>query len=480
MSKRAGSDGDEPPSKRHCSIDVQANQAVPPALYDNGAWEILAKFLTTSMSLSEVDDVHIAYLGDRYLADEWAEPRRLLFSGDEDNAKSLENFTKLWKTHIPNPPEKSSVSIPASRRNGYSSSSRAQKSRKLSKAASKFIADKADVGDDEEEEEEYDGEDWDGPSTQSPIVTSLPGTSAKRRLAATFDDMATRFEQHLPSSSEDNLAYRSPESRMYLLHVQRTTTQYVADHLRRKEFPVIVSAWSAGQLYVVADSPATIAKSLPLSLYLAVKEYSRIAEEEREAVERTQSEFPQQAWVRIKGSKYRGDIAQVFEQLPNGLVAVLIVARNFPYSMPSGSRALIQRSLLPNQKSVSDIIRDDKVVGWKYKGESYYMGLLLKNFHRDRLELVASPHVDDIRLHLDAGWNQPFLNETVVAFSLQFLRVGDWARVVKGSLRGELGQVVSTDHTLGTLSLQSAFDGRLKEMEVRLKDMNGSFESAIL
>ncbi|KAG1889590.1 uncharacterized protein F5891DRAFT_1198655 [Suillus fuscotomentosus] len=437
MSKRAGSGGDEPPSKRHCSIDVQANQAVPPALYNN---------------------------------DEWAEPRRLLFSGDEDNAKSLENFTKLWKTHIPNPPEKSSVSIPASRRNGYSSSSRAQKSHKLSKAASKFIADKADVGDDEEEEEEYDGEDWDRPSMQSPIVTSLPGMSVKRRLAATFDDMATRFEQHLPSSSEDNLAYRSPESRMYLLHVQRTTTQYVADHLRRKEFPMIVSAWSAGQLYVVADSPVTIAKSLPLSLYLAVKEYSRIAMEER-----TQSEFPQQAWVRIKGSKYRGDIAQVFEQLPNGLVTVSIVARNFPYSMPSGSRALIQRSLLPNQKSVSDIICDDEVVEWKYKGESYYMGLLLKNFHHDRLELVTSPHVDDIRLHLDTGWNQPFLNETVVMFSLQFLRVGDWVRVVKGSLRGELGQVVSTDHTLGTLSMQLAFDGRLKEMEVRLKDIEQIF-----
>ncbi|KAG1849803.1 hypothetical protein C8R48DRAFT_676914 [Suillus tomentosus] len=247
MSKRARSGGNEPPSKRHCSIDVQdkSSLAVPPALYDNGAWEILAKFLTTSMSLSEVDGTHIAYLGDRYLADEWAEPRRLLFSGDEDNTKFLENFTKLWKTHIPNPQEKSSISIPASRRNGYSSSSCAQKSRKLSKAASKFIADKANVGDDEEEEEEYDGDDWDGPSTQSPVVTSLPGTLAKRRLAATFDDMATQFEQHLPSSSEDNLAYRSPESRMYLLHVQNWCPKKVQRRLKdiqkrgkpRKDFP---------------------------------------------------------------------------------------------------------------------------------------------------------------------------------------------------------------------------------------------------
>lgn len=87
-----------------------------------------------------------------------------------------------------------------------------------------FIANKADVGDDEEEEEEeeYDGEDADGPSTQSLMVTNLPGTSAKRRLAETFDDMATRLKQYLPSSSEgrQDLAYRTPQSRMYLLCVQ--------------------------------------------------------------------------------------------------------------------------------------------------------------------------------------------------------------------------------------------------------------------
>ncbi|KAG1887524.1 uncharacterized protein F5891DRAFT_988172, partial [Suillus fuscotomentosus] len=193
MFKRARSGGDEPPSKRQCTIDVQANQAVPPALYDNGAWVILSKFLTTSMSLSEVDDAHIAYLGDRYLVDDWVEPRRLLFSGDEDNAKSLENFTKLWKTYIPSSPEESSVCIPTPRLNVYSSRSRTQKSHKLSKAASKFIADKANVGDDDEDEDEDEyGEDSDGPSTQSPMVTSLPGMSAKQRLAATFDDMATR------------------------------------------------------------------------------------------------------------------------------------------------------------------------------------------------------------------------------------------------------------------------------------------------
>jgi ribosomal protein L24 len=254
-----------------------------------------------------------------------------------------------------------------------------------------------------------------------------------------------------------------------------TTTEYISAHLRRKGFPVIVSPWLAGQLYVVADCPKTIAESLPLSLYLAVKNYTFISDEERAVVERFQSELPHPAWLRIRSGEYRGDMAQTFEQSPNGLIEVLIVARRFPYTMPRGSRALIERSRLPNDTTVSDIIRDDAVVGWKYKGESYYMGLLLKAFHRDRLEHIASPHIDDIRLHLESGWNKPFLQATLVTFSLQFLRVGDWARVLKGSLRGELGQVISTDHTFGTVGLESALDGRLKEIEISLQDVERVF-----
>jgi hypothetical protein len=98
-----------------------------------------------------------------------------------------------------------------------------------------------------------------------------------------------------------------------------------------------MSAWIASQLYVVADSPRMITKSLPLSLYLAVKQYTHIMEEEREAVECSQFEFPNPVWVRIKRDKYKGDLAQVFENLPNGAVAVLIFGRNFPYPMPLGS-----------------------------------------------------------------------------------------------------------------------------------------------
>lgn len=81
----------------------------------------------------------------------------------------------------------------------------------------------------------------------------------------------------------------------------------------------------------------------------------------------------------------------------NGFVTVLITLRDFPYLMPGGSVALLDQSCLPNDdQAVRNIIRNGKVVGCSYKGELYYMGLLVKQFHHDRLEIIASPHADDI------------------------------------------------------------------------------------
>ncbi|KAG1859504.1 hypothetical protein C8R48DRAFT_774843 [Suillus tomentosus] len=120
--------------------------------------------------------------------------------------------------------------------------------------------------------------------------------------------------------------------------------------------------------------------------------------------------------------------------------------------MSRGTRALVERFCLPNSKGAqtSDIILNGEVVGWSYNGESYYKGLVVKIFHCDHVELLASPHVNNIQLHLESRWDIPLLKATVVAFSMQFLRMGDLVRVIKGSLRGESGTVVSTDHTSGS------------------------------
>lgn len=69
--------------------------------------------------------------------------------------------------------------------------------------------------------------------------------------------------------------------------------------------------------------------------------------------------------------------------------------------MPQGCGALVERSRLLKNNSVSDIILNSEIVGWAYKGESYYKGLLLRKICCNHLELLASPHADAIQLHLE-------------------------------------------------------------------------------
>lgn len=99
--------------------------------------------------------------------------------------------------------------------------------------------------------------------------------------------------------------------------------------------------------------------------------------------------------------------------------------------MPKGSVALLDPSRLPKDNTVTDILHNKEVVGSLYKGERYYKGLLQKNCHRYLLEFVTSPHVDDIRLHVQSGWDTSFVQKTIVTFSMQFLCVGDAVRIVK-------------------------------------------------
>jgi hypothetical protein len=90
------------------------------------------------MSLSEMDDALVTYLGDQYSAGDWEELRRLLFSGDADDAESSKNLTVLWKRYIPDSAERSPLRSPTSRMDGSLSRSRIQKSNKISKVSRIF------------------------------------------------------------------------------------------------------------------------------------------------------------------------------------------------------------------------------------------------------------------------------------------------------------------------------------------------------
>jgi ribosomal protein L24 len=232
-----------------------------------------------------------------------------------------------------------------------------------------------------------------------------------------------------------------------------------------------------GQLYVVSDSPRTIISSLPPSHKSSVKDYNRISDEERVAVEHSTIKFPNPSWVRVKSGMYKGVIGYVFDPDQSDLfVDVLVAVREFPYPMPSGSEALLDRSRLPKDKEVTDIIRNGEVIGCSYKGQRYYGGLLLKKFHRHQLELVTCPHADNIRLHLQSGFDIFFVKKSIVAFSMQFLRAGDAVRIITGSVPSEIGTVVSIEHGFGgSARIELTLDGDRKELEARLEDVERVF-----
>ncbi|KAG1897446.1 uncharacterized protein F5891DRAFT_982629 [Suillus fuscotomentosus] len=439
MSKRAACSDDEHAPKCVRTDDVNY-LAAPSPLTDSGAWDILEQYLTTDMMYPQMEEVFSAYLGNRYIASDWKDARDALFSGDGCDSIALTNLRALRARHIlllssSSRPDSclSTTSAQLSHSHKLKSHDRlsricVQRSRRRPKS-NLYVLTEAEDGTEGEE----DDDNADGPSAQSPKVVHIIGPSAK-----------DRFTENPSLSSEGRQAHHGDAAlsssviapRMYLLHVTRNSTDYIAEQLRRQGFHVTVSIWTAGQLYVVADSPRTITASLPISHTFAVKQYLRISEDEREAVERSCSKLPSPAWVRIKHGNYKGDIGYVLDSDPlNHLIAILIPPRHFPYPMPGRSVALLDRFRLPNGQAVRDVICDGKVIGFSYKGERYYKGLLLKNFHRDHLELVASPHADDIRLHMESGFDTPFVKKTLAAFSLQFMRIGDLARVIAGELR---------------------------------------------
>ncbi|KAG1797622.1 uncharacterized protein BJ212DRAFT_1305940 [Suillus subaureus] len=489
MSKCAQSNDDNEPGLKQLRVEEDIT-----ALYDQHAWGILHQFLTTNMTMLEMDNTLASYLSDRYFANDWVEPQCALFSGEGDDGKSLANLDQLMAKHVtptaPSPPPKdSSASISTSRvASCLSSSCRGRSHGPPKSTHNPYIIVEASEDEDENDDEEEDNEDEGRQLEQSQKVMHSLGLLAKERLAKKINDLANRFKENLGNSSQGHCALTSratsiplsalkalaPQSRMYLLYIQRTAMEYITEHLQSQNLPITILAWVAGQLYIVADSPKMICDSLPTLHSLAIKQCLCITDAEREAVEGSLFQLPDPAWVKVKHALHRGYIGRVESQTESS-VKVLIPPSRFPYPMPQGTQALLNQSHLPTNKIISNIIHDNEVVGWTYEGQSYFMGLLLKDFLRDNLELLASPHIDNIWLHLKSRWDKPFLKKAVVLFSMQFLHTGDWARVIRGSLHGESGQVILMDHAVGSASLEFTFNGHPEQIEVCLKDIERIF-----
>ncbi|KAG1889783.1 uncharacterized protein F5891DRAFT_1198371 [Suillus fuscotomentosus] len=445
---------------------------------DEGAWRILETFLMTDTTYPQTEEAFVSYLGDRYSAEDWKDALAALFSGDGDDMIVPFNPYINDRAEVDDDDD--------------DDDDKEEEEEEEHRLFNRFIDDQARNSDEDDAEEDINGS-----SVQVSNIMSMPGSSAKNRLAAAIDDIVGKYQEKPRYSSRGHLPYKAAWSPStvekgcisfkftvhlflilyYVTHrVTKTATQYIAEHLQSKGFSVTVSTWVPGQLYVVSESPKTISAHLPPSHNLLVREYLRISEEEREAVECSNVKLPNPLWVRIKHGKYKDTIAYVFDsEESNSFVKVLVPPRDFPYPMAKGSVTLLDSSRLPKNNTVTDITHDEEVVGCSYKGAKYYKGLLLKDCHCYHLECVASPHVNDIQLHLQSGWDTSFMKRTIMAFLMQFLHAGDAVRIVKGEVHSETSTVLSIDHVLGSACVELTFDGDQVEMEVQLQDLERVF-----
>ncbi|KAG1721948.1 uncharacterized protein EDB91DRAFT_1256292 [Suillus paluster] len=443
------------------------DSAEPSALKDPAAWAILERYLTIeSMTYEETEREFAAYLGKRHHLLDWTEARLALFSGDDDDQLSLFNLLQVKAKYITDASSSSNAS-------SSTSTGSITCRRRSRRPKNPFIDNEAEEDEEDEQEDEQEQDDLEleilaGPSRRT-TVTQLP--APKHKFSAAVDRLQDKYTDDVPRSSETYV-----QNRMYLFHVYRTVTQFVADHLEKQGFSVRVSPWSPGQLYIVSDSPKTILQSLPHSHSSCVTKWDRISEEESESVHRANLKLADPCWVRIKLGKYKGDIAYVFDpHQTNNFVTVLIPPRDFPYPMPKGSVSLFDRSRIPAKLS-TDIIRRGIAVGWSYKGEEYYGGLLKKNVHRYMIEQVDVPHPDDIRLHLQSGFDLIFVKKAEIAYSMQMLRAGDCVRLIRGEFPSEIGTVLAVNHKSGgSLTLELKLDGVRNEIEARLQDVERVF-----
>ena len=203
--------------------------------------------------------------------------------------------------------------------------------------------------------------------------------------------------------------------------------------------------WLPHRIYVEASSPLEVRQSLPPSHSRACKLIVLLPPHEGSLLVmfKARKTLSTRSWVRIKNKRsvYNGDVGYV--ETSNESDAVVIVApRQRPYDMPdqSGEKMEFDAQLarltgLPLEPLLSSAGSE---VGHTCGDQEFVHGLLRLHFLVEDLVHVELPHPDDIKYHMLANLDRPFIEETVHLFSAQFWREKDQVEIWEGGLKGKL------------------------------------------
>ncbi|EFC40993.1 predicted protein [Naegleria gruberi] len=151
-------------------------------------------------------------------------------------------------------------------------------------------------------------------------------------------------------------------------------------------------------------------------------------------------------WVRVKRGTYKGDIGKVHDvDKARGYCVVVLVPRIDYTGQSSGKRPpqrLFNKELLPQteQEKVEDA--KDQITYSVYQGNKFHDGYVYKHIHLKSLETKdIIPTNSELQIY--------YQNEspsTAISLSRKtYFKRGDNVRVIKGELRGMVGQITNID-----------------------------------
>ncbi|KAI5994381.1 hypothetical protein EDD15DRAFT_2366460 [Pisolithus albus] len=441
-----------------------------PLLQDPSAWCLMMDWAQDKIGFGELDDSMRAY-GSRYIYEEWKPLIDEVFMRSDPGADNVVSAPLIMQrtmesrgvsltagaASVPSACNASTLPPGATRRRSPCCREPRKKCRKA--AASIFLDVDAEDEDEDGEEDEDEEESEEIGSTHRPQQV---GPSGKGSYQRNIDILCERFGREIPEGG----AFSGPSSRqipagiflpprrnIYIVDFYSASARMFAfEYIKLRGFEITTLPWLPHRLYVEASCPLEVQQNLPPSHRRCHKDIVLLPPQEGTSIMvfKARQILPTRNWVRIriKKSPYNGNVGYVEESTESDAVA-LVAPCHIPYDLPeeSGERVLfdVELARMAGLDPVPILSPRGTEIGYSCCGEEFVYGLLRLTLPVDTLELLDLPHPDDIRFHVAAEFDLPFVERTLNLFSAQFWQEQDTVEVHEGELRSKRGALVDVN-----------------------------------
>ncbi|KAH7904635.1 hypothetical protein BJ138DRAFT_1119230 [Hygrophoropsis aurantiaca] len=498
MSKRTRSleMGDEASAKRlkpQVANDRTPTTA-PSALKDPAAWDILYRLAHGDEEYPAVDEALRAHAGSTYNHSDWGSLIDRILSAEVESEDPMVIFTEAKKKLLG---DASEVAQPAAQ--GPKPTSKARPRKRSRQLALRFLD--VEAQDDEEGDEggveEIDDEndldgfiaDSDPENTESPQVSRGGLDSRGNERRAVWESVVDKIHQQhgLPREPDAGVDREAKGGEVgpvvvvpktWSVRVPRGAELVFIKAFQQAKLSAYRYALPQGIVFVEAESKIEFMSALSRHRKDDVMECNPVPAAILVRGEGWRLEWTSPLWVRVRNGPFKGDIAYV-ESIDGESIQTLLVPRVLLDPSSKGKwgmhRALFNKAqveaIYAEKFTVTHTLHND-LPAFKFRGDVYCRGLLVRELSRNDVKPVSYPTPDEIHLFADSNCDAAFVKDTEIAFSKHAWRVGDRIQIIKGELVGQKGSLTAIDvgHWAATLSLHES---------VALEDFTGSFDYSL-